>query len=393
MLRKIRGYDVCATSTGVGTNAGPDLMYDLLNGFSWYNGSPCVTTGKPGPSGSGPNGQCAFKIGHGMFTDVFDPQSDWFVGMDWQHNGANVTNKWLYLSTASVVVIGIESESTGKISIVTGGTGVSGSGVVIATTTIAFPASVWTGYLEFTVTGFGGTATYELWQSDPNTYVETRLLTGTVTLTDVPDRVTHGNNGGDTRFFDNEYICDGQGASPWNGRLGPCRVTALSPTADVSGAWNAIPTGAKYLKVQDLPADPSGSPDGDSSIITPNALGAQQLFNVLTSPCYGRVLGLAVNMCFRGTSGSAAVQALMKQTGAASVIGTPTVTGTYHTAQAIAQTSPATGGFFTDAEISNALWGVSTLTSLDARVTQVFLEKLTSLRSTPYSCGAGSYSY
>lgn len=392
VIRDTHGFDICATSTGVGTNTGPDLQYDILDG-SWYNGSAALVAGKSGPANSGPVGQAAFKWnGPGLFTRVFEPQTSWYFGTDWQRAGAAGgagTNKWFFLSAGSTVCIALQSESNGKLSIISGGTSANGTGALLQQTTISFPIGTWAGYLEFTASGFGlgNTLTYELWLDD------VLLLTGTTSIADIPDRYTIGSQGDTGRIFDNQYICDGQGPAPWNGRLGPIRITSLSPNADLSGSWIPTPAAPTFQQVQDLPSDPHGSPDGDSTYASPDSIGGQQFFQVESSPCFGRVLGVAVNLCFRGTSGSASCQALLLQTGAPVLIGTPNVTGIYHTAQAILQQSPATGTFLTDAEISSGFWGVATLTSFDLRVTQMFLEKITSLRSVPYNCGRGSYAY
>ena len=60
--------------------------------------------------------------------------------------------------------------------------------------------------------------------------------------------------------------------------------------------------------------------------------------------------------------------------------------------QAIVETDLAAGsGNWTDGDIGRAWWGAG-LTSGSANFTQIYLEKLVSLRTVPFNCGnLGSY--
>jgi hypothetical protein len=198
--------------------------------------------------------------------------------------------------------------------------------------------------------------------------------------------------------FANVYMLDGTGPAPYNDRLGPVRINALIPAADASGNWNSIVNGVAvaapiYTSITDVYGlDPHGSPDGDYSYISPVALSSPQYFTFPGSPCYGRVLGVNVCQCFRGASSSSTCDAMLFDQGTQYNLGSNVVNGGYHTCQVFVGLSPATGTYLTDAEISNNLWGALT-TSPGLMLTQMFLEKITSLRNVPYSCGSGSYSF
>ena len=92
-----------------------------------------------------------------------------------------------------------------------------------------------------------------------------------------------------------------------------------------------------------------------------------------------------------GSSGSTTCDAMLLD-GSLVNIGTTVNNGGYHTAQQFIGLSPASGSWFTAAEIGGSLWGARTA-SPGLRLTQMFLEIITSLRATPFDCGASSYSF
>jgi hypothetical protein len=257
--------------------------------------------------------------------------------------------------------------------------------------------------MEFFVTGLGGgSTTAAIYQND------VLLLSVTCATSSAVNSIAIGNQNGTTYGvnskpyfglgFANLVFTDGQGPAPWNTRLGPVRVTTLSPNADAGGNWNITPgtLTARYQAVDDIfPTDGNGSLDFDNSYISPVAINASQFFTVQGAACYGLILGVNVCLVFRGSSGSTTCNALLLQQSVQTTLGTAVFTGPsgiYQTEQVWVGLSPATGINFTDGEIAGSFWGVST-TSPGLILTQMFLEKIVSLRAVPFNCGQASYSF
>ena len=383
MIRATHGFDCCDPG-------GALLGWDFTSHANDFDFSR-VQAGKPGTG----SGNCFYpwfdSFGYPTLTRIFDPQSFWVCGLDaaQYYNlvgpGPATQSRFLEMSDSISAMIGLQFEADGSISI---------QDLVHSTEIGRSPAPLyspgsWGPYMELRCSGFGGSGvSCELWLDDVKQASGSAAIGGRFA-----DRVTIRQQGVGVQF-DNIYMLDGQGASPWNDRLGPVRITALLPSADASGSWGVTPTTtAAWEAVLDaLGVDPNGTPDGDSSYVTPDGVGSNEMFFVSTAPCYGLVLGVTVNACFRGTSGAASLTSLFLEGSASHVLGTLSVSGGYHTAQQIVGYSPETGTFFNDAEIAGNLWGFSTA-SLDLRVTQLYLEKIVSLRSTPYGCGKQNYSF
>lgn len=393
MIRGTLGFGVCDPP-------GAALYFDQVTG-AWDTNSILA-----GPGG----GFGAFKwFGTGIFTRIFDRQTFWCVGLNFQPRnnlGANpawAQNCFLRLENALGTIMSLEIQTSGKLAVTYGGNGTTGTGATQGLTTQTFPVGTWSGYLELRASGFGGSVTWQLWLND------VQILNGTTSTlpTQIPDRVTIANQNGTTGgvnlvpyfgvCFANVVILDAQGPAPWNDRIGPVRITSVSPKADASGNWNSTVNGAAavppvYSSITDIPGvDRNGAPDGDYSYVSPVALNTTQFF-VFTAPdCYGRILGVNVNQCFRGASGSTTCDAMLYD-GSTVNIGTTVNNGGYHTAQQFIGLSPASGTWFTAGEVGGSLWGART-TSPGLRLTQMFLEIITSLRATPFDCGASSYSF
>jgi hypothetical protein len=68
------------------------------------------------------------------------------------------------------------------------------------------------------------------------------------------DALLLGANGGTNCWFDDVYICDDQGAAPYNDFLGDVRVRTLSPTADGSSKQFTPDSGTtNYSRVNEVP--------------------------------------------------------------------------------------------------------------------------------------------
>lgn len=409
MIRGTLGFGVCDTR-------GAALSFDLPAGAG-NPGNPSFDNSIfSAPPGTGSAGAAAKWNGNQMFTRIFDPQSQWCIGFNllpFYQVGSSTAwaqDKFLQLANPSGVnVLALELQTDGTIGIVTGGDGTTGTGTLQAKTTATFPvspspfppaASFWSGYLELQAVGLGGSTVVSLFLND------VLILTVACSTAAAPDRISIGTQNGHTNgvnaqpyfglCYANVYFADGQGPLPWSSRLGPIRITTQSPNADAGGVWNITPNTIlnRYQAVADLfPSDSNGSPDFDNSYVNPLTLSNNnQWFTFGGAPCYGLVLGVMVNLVFRGASGSTTCDALLLQQTNQLKIGTVTVNGPYQTKQLFQGLSLATGLYFTDAEIRGALWGVST-GSPGLMLTQMFLEKIVSLRNSPYSCGQSSYSF
>ncbi len=361
------------------------------------------------PPGVGQGG-AAFKWnGNQMFTRIFDAQTQWSVNFDlmpfYQVGSSTLwaQDKFLQMSDPSGNnVLALEVETDGTIGVVIGGDGTSGTGTIVKRTTATFPVGIWATRLEVFAAGLGGSTTVTMFSND------VQILQVVTSTSFVPDRISIGSQNGTSGgvhaqpFFGLAYAnivyTDGQGSAPWNTRLGPVRVSGQPPNADVGGNWNITPNTVlnRYQAVNDIyPVDGSGSPDFDTTTIQPIALNSPQWFTVQGASCYGQVLGIMANVCLRGLSGSTTCDILLLQQTSQITVATLVFTGPvgkYRTKQAFQGLSLTSGTFFNDAEIAGALWGLSTA-SPGLIVTQFFLEKIVSLRTTPYNCGASSYGF
>jgi hypothetical protein len=392
MIRGTVGFDRVDTF-------GIDQLFDAMTG-TWYNGSNSILPGAPGPDTSG---QSAYKwFGAIQATRIFDKQTFWCVGMNVLGRYINTAQTSPYFqntilqfaNSRTPCILSVCFEADGTISVRYGGTGVNGGGALAAATTRVFPLNTWI-YLEVRVSGFGSGAQVQLWVNDVNV-----LGTTAASGPEVPDRISLCNlinSAGAGVVFDNVYMLDGQGAAPWNDRLGPIEISTVSPNSDASGTWFSTVNGSYapppiYTSITDIPGDPHGSPDDDYSFVSPLAITKKQYWTTTSPQCYGLILGVMVNQCFRGAMGSTTCDALLAQAGIATFIGTSVVNGPYHTAQQFIGLSPATGINFTAGEVGGSFWGAST-SSPGLQLTQMYLEILTSLRNVPFNCGASSYSF
>jgi hypothetical protein len=389
------GFGVCDVH-------GAALTYDLpaqAGNLGHFAYDTIVPTS--GGAGSGNAAQQWFNSQ--LCTRIFDPQGQWSINFDLMPfyqvgtPSAWAQVKFLQLASASSNILALELETDGTIAVVTGGNGQSNTGTIVKRTTQTFPVFQWASRLELFATGFGGSTVVTMWQND------VLILSVTVATTDIPDRISLGLQNGPHFLpyfgltFANLVFTDGQGPAPCNTRLGPVRVSTFTLNGDAGGNWNITPNTLpfRYEAVADLLTDRNGSPDFDSSYISPVAIGDKQWFTVSGVPCYGLILSVMVNLVFRGSTGSTTCDALLLQQSSTTNLGTAVFSGplgSYRTKQILVALSPGTGTFFTDGEIAGSLWGVSTA-SPGLLLTQMFLEKVVSLRSTPFNCGQSSYSF
>lgn len=363
-----------------------------------------ILAGPSGPPLAGSGSGAYSWNSRSMRSRIFDAQTRWCVGFNLEPLYAEgfssslwAQDNFIQIGDAIGPILSLELQIDGTLAVMSGGNGETGTGTEVGRTIQTFPVSSWTQYLEFETVGYGASTTFQLFSNDVS------ILLGSTTTPRVPDRVSIGSLNGQVSglnaqpffglVFANVYIQDGQSGVGGNTRYGPVRITTMYPASDASGAWSASPSGPLFSNISDLPGvDRNGSPDGDFSTISPVIVNNPQYFTMSSSPCYGQIVAVAVNQCFRGLTGSTTCDALILQQATSHTIGSSVVTGGYHTAQQFIDTSFITGMPFVDSEINGALWGAKTA-STGLLLTQMFLEKIVSLRAVPFQCGQGSYSF
>ncbi len=249
-------------------------------------------------------------------------------------------------------------------------------------------------YLEIDVT-FGTSGEIHVYVDDVLLFEQLNVNIGQgSTVPRQPDRFTlklehFGTEG--VRFTD-LYIA--------NERLGPVRVSPWFFTAQAAAEhWIPKTPGLNVDQVKDHPIVISGNiandtPDGDVTYIESSNPGDRDVYLPGPIACFGLNLAVAVNICARLTAGSPSLQAVLLQGATETSVGaSQPAAANYGILQGMIQLSPRTGVEFTDLELQTSGWGATLSGSGTARITAIWIEKVTSLRAVPYSCGVGSYVY
>lgn len=409
MLRFIDGFDYCDV-------AGARLKYD----YRAPEGEQAdMIDGTQPPNRQG-GGRALFLFStifeYSRRTRIMDGQSKWIVGRNFRNRGDGApAGSFFYRwesrpsetdGSNSGTQLAVRTNADSKLEFYAGGAGTNGDrGTLIATPDYVFVKDV-DHYLEIVVT-FGGSGTLDVYVDDVSIYHATGLNITNSTHPGNPDRhsIWWQSFGTAGQVIDNLYICDGQGDT-FNDRLGPCRVTIVSPIANVVHEW--LPTGAaaNFQCVQDqilpdnsrLPVGAATMPDDDTTYVQASAT-ALDMYENAKMPCYGLDLAVAWNVCARNPFSGAPTLDLVCRPKAndigtqLDVSGGNPLTASYRMIQGIVTNNPGTSTNWRDKEIDNALWGFRRNGAGTVRVTQAFVEKLTSLRSVPYNCGQGSYSF
>lgn len=349
-------------------------------------------------------GQCLFEFNTGFaqanFSRRVSGDPTMCAGFALQLSGGLAGNNPLFFSmatsTLATEVVGLAYESaTGKLEIWRNGNGInSNKGTLVKKTDVVLPTATWT-YLELFVVVAGASSVLQVWQDDTiiadfgpsGTDGTVNLGSGTIDYVSFRWEAfgTAGYN------IDDYYIVDGTGLHN-NTRLGPCRVMSEPPIGDAFLESFTRNTGSTdFGCVDEFASGVHGAPDYLVTYLAGTASCAD-LFNVATMACVGLVLGVAVNATFRGPP-PASVALLCQPIGAAGSTVTlaslsPPGNGTdWACLQGISETNLATGGNnWTDGDIGRAWWGAG-LTAGDGKWTQLYIEKLVSLRAVKFDCG------
>jgi hypothetical protein len=202
----------------------------------------------------------------------------------------------------------------------------------------------------------------------------------------------------------NHYILDSQPGL--TGFLGATRIDSFVPNVSVGGnPWSPVGAATNVLAVSEH--GPTGIyPDGDTTYMVPNTVGALQQFGFLRPRCYGLILGLGLNFVCRPTGGGAQIggytrpavtlfqmgsNATLIDSGSTFEPDYPPMFG-YLGYQFLSEKDPSNNQAWNDGDIGAAEWGIKAL-STGIHCTQFSLMKLVSLDpSKPYTCGGvGSY--
>lgn len=249
-------------------------------------------------------------------------------------------------------------------------------GTLLATLTATFPTGAWK-YIEVVSTQF-----------DWAVYVDDVLdQSGSYAFPFTPTAFSWQKFSFEIHDKDDAYCA--------TDRLGPVRVTGFGPSVQGAQQWARAGGSNNLSQIGEFGNLGSPVPDGDATYVSTSSGGAFDLYGFTAPGCFGRIIGLALNADGRLVSGTPPQLVLLAQkSGTQYPIGvTDPLDASYAMRQACCDVSPATGTFWTDREIASTQFGYQFSGATTARVTQFFLEKVTSLRAVPFKCGQGSYSF
>lgn len=403
MLSFCDGFDLVDEG---GALAKYDLNYTFLQAS--------VVAGAPGPPNSGPDGLAYFlfntSFGFADFTHIWDSGLQTTVGFSMAlqvnvggtggaTNPVGPIGEWFRFGNPSGTQVTLKFAGGGHLEIL------APSGLLIATAAYTFINNTF--YQLEMKTGQHG---YEMRVNGA-----TVAHGGSITSASY-DRATFrmAQGGPPGIVIDNFVLWDDRPGDGYADFIGPVKITTLFPIANINQAW--APSGTtpqQYLALRDKTfEDPNGAPDGDASYLTPTAVTPQLVSmsaytNHANVPCYGKILSVAFNACARtiGVDSILQFQILTKAT--PHVVGQVTIgpwvypTNPFNsfmngfvTRQVIAAVSPESGSTFVANELQNAQFGLKiTAGNENMRVSQFYIEIITSLDGGPYSCGGASYSY
>ena len=399
-------------------------MIRLIDSCSWGNGTVAPikyqSSGFQSNFAPGRFGGFAYAFTNAGFGQIvmgkiFSNQNAWYDSRSFQvyQHRTSESIVWRYADGATNVA-SVTLDSMGNLRIYQGGDGHSSFGVLVYVSQGVLAVGAWHSIdiaWSFPSTGTGSVSLYIDDALDAPT--GHAVSAQGIAWGGVPDRFAMcwsvlGTNG----YLVSDIVVNDGSGSKNNSRLGPVRVAIYTPCADRRSQWTAHTAATvtgQFQCVNDLPGftlpgDPGGAcPDMDYSYIGATAINQLDLFSLgryvgstLTPglDCYAAILGVALSVCVREPSGlaqSLAVWPNPSAGGSYTVLASPAVPASYAIVQAIGETNPASGGIWTDGDIANAWWGMVSGAGAP-RVTQIVLEKATTLRNVPYNCGQlGSY--
>lgn len=277
-------------------------------------------------------------------------------------------------------------DSSQTLKLYTGGTGANSNlGTLLLTSVATFPFDQWR-TIEIEAT-FGPSGTLALYVDDVLDSSLTNVLWATNSNANQFEQYWESFGLQGIEWCD-VVVSDDLGTVN-NQRLGPCQVVCDFPIADATvPQWirNTDTSDANCVNEQNGALH--GAPNFNFNYID-GPDGAIDLFTVATPRCFGRNLAVAANACAVNGDVLMICRPAPSSTMLHPVGGSVSPGPAYFTLQQIQELSYLSGTYWTDREIGQAWWGMESIAG--PRVTQFFLEKVTSLRPVPFSCGGGSY--
>jgi hypothetical protein len=408
MIRGTDGFDNCADANVAWKYA--HITPPTFNGGILAGRQPYGTPG-------GGNSYSVYNTGFSadVKTRVYGGLHTWIVGAaihiaDYA-NTSDQAKCWYFWrwesgpsngdGTNPFTQLAVGYDDHGRLCFVAGGSGtrfLGANGVVIAASTYTLPINTWV-YIEMKIT-FGVSGHIQVWADDALVFdVHPLGIIGRPTPTD-PDRLSlyWENLGviGDLFQEDDHYVADTFGTVN-NDHLGPVRISLVFPNLDgIAEAWVRNTGATNHFCLDDAPA-PGPGPDGAITELT-GATSALDLYAVPTPACFGKILAVALDVVAHGTLGADTIDLVcrpLRQTAlqfdVGSAVAIPAAYGDLSVVQAISELFPPDNSVWRDGDIGSALWGMRA--GFNNKATQLFVEKVTSLRPATFDCGSGSYSY
>lgn len=293
---------------------------------------------------------------------------------------------------AAGTVLAIRYNPSAQLEVMKGGSGTNSAPGTLVGTVLSpiLVVDTWVSW-EFCVVQAGANSTFQIYADDvlvldmgPTGANGPLDLTGLGTI----NRVTFRWEASFGPEFDNYVVSDDQGTVN-NTRLGPLRVVSTIMASDSFTTLTRNTGTSDASCINELLWPPGlgpgiGVPDGDQTYLT----GTNTFGLWVPSPfaCTAKILGLALNGCFKGLTTDQL--AFLFKTGAVqTTVGTasPAANNVYEVLQVLQELSLVTGLGWVDGEINSNLWGLSPSAG---RITQYVLEKVLTLRTVPYTCGS-----
>lgn len=286
-------------------------------------------------------------------------------------------------SGANAPGISLRIRTDGKLDVMTGGLGRNGSpGVGLATTTNTLPLDTWT---EVEVRIDCSTGRVRVWIGN-SLDVD---LTGVAAGASI-DRVTWRWEAFGFRGIACDHLAIATDDTVSSDRIGVAVINTLLPSADyqISPLW--VPnSGTNHFSR--IAEDTGITPSNDNTYLS-TVGGGDDLYTFETPVCFGRILGLALNIDRKLVSGAPSVTPLLLHPDGAGVqtFGTPSaLTSAYKYDQFLHQLDPVTADYWSDPTIVASAFGMRGGGAGVSRVTYMHIEKLVSLLDVPYECGEG----
>jgi len=325
----------------------------LLESFDWsttasqYN-MKYQSTVVPGSIVAGRTGNC---IRDNNWQIILTRKDTWIVGFAAKLRlaGGNVNMCWLCDANSPQIRVDFNG-ITGVVSIFRGGTFLGVGAVFLGSTVTPLPMMINQWYhVQVKVVIANGVAGSVEVRINGLTALNLLGIDTQATANAWADQYYFGTGWLDT---DDLWLCDGDGAAPYNDFLGDLAIHNLRPNGvgDLS-AW-APSAGANWQCVDEIP------PDLDVTYVASAVVGNIDTYNFEDIGLPGTVRGVQVNVLARkDDAGVRTLRPVYRQGGANFVGVNDTLNITYKTTRMVMQVDPATGADWLPADVDSAQFG------------------------------------